>query len=82
MDEYIKKEDVENIMLSSWGESALWKLRYLPSEDVEPVRHGRWVADLTSPYGKSYICSECGVGQRFRSAYCHNCGARMVGDEK
>ena len=37
MNEYIKKEDVENIMLSSWGESALWKIRYLPAADVVEV---------------------------------------------
>ena len=37
MSEYIKKEDVENIMLCSWGESALWKIRYLPAADVVKV---------------------------------------------
>lgn len=35
--EYIKKEDAENIMLGSCDESALWKLRYLPSADVVEV---------------------------------------------
>ena len=37
VNEYIKKEDAENIMLGSWGESALWKLRHLPSADVVEV---------------------------------------------
>ena len=45
--------------------------------DVEPVRHGRWIADLTNPYGMRYICSECGVGRQFKSDFCPNCGAKM-----
>ena len=53
----------------------------LPSADVEPVRHGRWIADLTNPYGMRYICSECDVKRRFRSNYCPNCGAKMDKEE-
>lgn len=37
MSDYIKREDVENIMLGSCDESALWKLRQLPSADVVEV---------------------------------------------
>lgn len=37
MSEYIKKEDAENIMLGSCDESALWKVRHLPSADVIEV---------------------------------------------
>ena len=54
----------------------------VPSADVEPVRHGHWVADLTNPYRKHYVCSECGVGQLFISNYCPNCGAKMYGEEQ
>lgn len=85
--EYIKKEDVENIMLSSWGESALWKLRYLPPADVVEVRHGKWTIRATSYRDKfNYGCSVChkrylrGTGENFK--YCPNCGAKMDGESE
>ena len=49
----------------------------VPSEDVVPVRHGRWRDDDT--------CSECGEEPLTEYAvdimqYCPNCGARMDGE--
>lgn len=74
MSDYIKREDAENIMLGSCDESALWKLRYLPSADVVEVRHGYWKGGNNSLAPK---CSVCGNwGQRCWN-YCPNCGARM-----
>lgn len=79
MSDYIKREDAENIMLGSCDESALWKLRYLPSADVVEVRHGHWKCD------DGFTCSECGyhmvVGDGAYN-YCPNCGARMDGEEE
>lgn len=47
-----------------------------PTIDAEPVKHGRWKADVT--------CSKCGfIRQKTRSGnpmvgrYCPNCGAKM-----
>ena len=51
---------------------------YMPT--VDPVRHGRWIAD--DGVGK-WHCSKC--QKRWicllTPPYCPNCGARMDGDE-
>lgn len=52
-------------------------IKDMPTADVEPVRHGRWVADLTNPYGIRYVCSVCGVVKQWKSNYCPNCGTKM-----
>lgn len=55
----------------------------LPSEDVQPVRHGRWIHDgFDTPHGVDWMhCSECGKRDKYCPAamtnYCPNCGARM-----
>ena len=58
----------------------------IPSADVAPVRHGRWI-DLGDNYWERgctstrYKCSECGrrAGQKQAKLYhyCPNCGAKM-----
>lgn len=52
----------------------------VPSADVAPVRHGRWVViDAEEP--RRYGCSECKRLSWHMENYCPNCGARMDGDE-
>lgn len=62
----------------------------LPSEDVEPVRHGHWI--LTQKISENafrYNCSECNrwvqdgaeKNPSDRYLYCH-CGAKMDGKKK
>ena len=69
------------------------RLEALPTVDVVPVRHGRWithhekVALLNGEAFGGVYCSECGykthnklhviLGCPFK--YCPNCGARMDG---
>ena len=65
-------------------------LSEVPSADVEPVRHGRWIRitkDEVDP--QEYRCNVCGRLLRYygepallsiRYPYCH-CGARMDGEE-
>ena len=51
----------------------------IPSADVAPVRHGRWIDSLARI--TSY-CSACGHSHRclIRTPnYCPNCGAKMDG---
>ena len=62
-----------------------------PSVDAEPVRHGRWeTKEYTTEDSfddwivihHEEVCSECGKGQRERSNFCPNCGAKMDGGKK
>ena len=53
----------------------------LPSADVAPVRHGRWVViDAEEP--RRYGCSECKRLSWNLENYCANCGARMDEENK
>lgn len=54
----------------------------IPSADVAPVRHGRWVHENISEGYAWVICSECEavihkilINKRLN--YCPNCGAKM-----
>lgn len=64
---YLLPEDIESI----------------PTADVEPVRHGRWIA--TNDENKKR-CSECDIIHLIaqypygKANYCPNCGAKMDGD--
>ena len=59
-----------------------------PSEDITPVRHGRWIdayPDIEpNPMFMYGICSECGFEQGISKYlnYCPNCGAKMAGERK
>ena len=51
----------------------------MPSADVAPVMHGRWVViDAEEP--RRYGCSECKRLSWNMENYCGNCGARMDGE--
>lgn len=51
----------------------------IPSADVQPMKHGRWIWDSNAPYREhgAYKCSNCGCHSDFEENYCYNCGARM-----
>ena len=49
----------------------------VPTADVQPVRHGRWLYDEGD-----FDCSECdGIVERRVYNYCPWCGAKMDGDK-
>lgn len=61
----------------------------IPSADVQPVKHGRWVSEkvrkpnwkgVEHDYFQPNSCSVCHTGFAVRSNYCPNCGARMMMD--
>ncbi len=78
MSDYIKREDVINIINYWWGDSiGQWlvkKIRNVPSADVAPVKHGRWDSDMSGAW-----CSVCGEYSEGEWNYCPNCGAKMDG---
>ena len=91
MAEYIKKEEIEqkiqdglnNLVLGHDAIEVLGMIYEMPTADVAPVRHGRWVLDE-----KRYVvyCSECSEpvsyypnirDVREENHYCPNCGGKM-----
>lgn len=53
----------------------------VPSADVAPVRHGRWVFKRGCYKTDEHSCSLCGqlltTPRKVRANYCPNCGAKM-----
>ena len=83
MADYIKREDAieafDPRQRRDWYTPWIVEtLKDLPSADVAPVRHGRWIK--ISPAG-IYECSECGKNVMTSDieayVWCHGCGARM-----
>lgn len=88
MTDYIKREDAYRRLTEYYHhtrdtqhESLRIALIGIPSADVAPVRHGRWID--TDRYGFPVVeCSECGAQTgTLNFPYCFNCGARMDGDD-
>lgn len=92
MSDYIKREDATEVYSKLyWMHEGLLNFQEelgkvydeilsIPSADVAPVRHGRWVViDAEEP--RRYGCSECKRLSWHMENYCGKCGARMDGDE-
>lgn len=95
------KAIISDHIIDKWNEKAApasWAHAYLdfiddienvPTADVAPVRHGRWIVEKGS--GEYAVCSECkgksgtqwdGVEPiPLMTRYCPHCGARMDGGE-
>lgn len=69
----------------NWQE-ILDEIEAIPSADVAPVRHGRWLGwgkSGTPTYENYGTCSVCGEDAEIYTEhrnYCPNCGAKMDGD--
>jgi len=89
MSDYIKREDAikafEPSQRRDWYTPWIVEtLEDLPSADVAPVRHGRWIELAMKG---EFKCSVCGRGSKSENTfqliptvywnYCPNCGARM-----
>ena len=61
-------------------ESVLEYVENLPSANVAPVVHGRWI-EKKSAVGRYFECSNCGAHENKHTAikgyYCWRCGAKM-----
>lgn len=83
-DELFTKAKQEDLYLSA-ARRALYRLiKEAPTVEVEPVKHGRWIATEKGVKVTAYKCSDCGrvvwddtgydVSKDY--PYCH-CGAKM-----
>ena len=54
-------------------------IRKIPSEDVAPVRHGRWLPQVVLGQ-KAWDCSECKTLGSPHWKWCPVCGAKMDGE--
>lgn len=54
----------------------------VPSADVAPVRHGKWIPFHAEFAGDIQYCSVCEIGFSARTDYCPHCGAVMDGWRK
>lgn len=98
MVEYIKREAAVAVCDEQYkeclrkgdfrGDTVAWDIcadiKAIPTADVAPVVHGRWIHDgrrIQSGIDWCH-CSECGKSDNFcaRTNYCPNCGARMDGE--
>ena len=87
MDEYINREvAIQAVEKTLWQyQQSVIELRKVPSADVAPVRHGRWIEPPRLYYGaKQYECSLCysdtfwkkhSITEKY--PHCPNCGALM-----
>lgn len=56
-------------------EDAIAILNATPAEDVQMVKHGRWISRIST--GDSMKCSICGNSSIQPDRSCGHCGARM-----
>ena len=88
MDEYIKKEDIEqkiqdglnNLVLGHDAIEVLGMIYEMPAADVAPARNGRWGVEVGMNFFKERNCPVC--KKRIESNFwnfCPNCGADMRG---
>lgn len=67
-------------------ETDLELIKSLPAEDVQPVKHGRWIdGDCRCVTAVCSNCNRLRLGNGAKSAmrlalYCEKCGARMDGE--
>lgn len=64
------------------AEDAIEEVKYAPTVEAEPVRHGKWIP-IIDEYETRYMltgykCLLCGRCEEKEEPYCH-CGAKMDG---
>lgn len=76
-DGYITKtEAIKTVMFGANRPLIIAEIKAIPSADVQPVVHGKWVFDGYN-YRDPYVCNICGACADYESNFCPNCGAGM-----
>ena len=93
-DDCIKREDAINTIRNTFtgmtADTLELRINDIPSADVAPVRHGKWMK--TGAYPHRVYCSVCSrtyaqahwevwKDGSLARAYCPNCGAKMDGGD-
>lgn len=84
MDEYIKKEDIEqkiqdglnNLLLGHDAIEVMGMIYEMPAADVAQVMHGRWLC-VDTDTEQFFLCNRCKKKEYWESDYCPSCGCRM-----
>lgn len=79
---------LEKMQRTSRYFSVVYDVDAMPTLDVAPVVHGRWVL-LDECYNEGVYCSACQkkvyktcyANQKIKSKFCPNCGAKMDGGD-
>ena len=85
MDEYIERKAAHDAVVDAiWhGKRSMYSvansINSVPSADVVPVRHGRWIMH-DDEFGLTCECSVCHIETMGDGNYCPNCGAKMDGE--
>ena len=61
-------------------ERQVFRLVEVP-DDVQPVKHGRWIQLTQNVEPTALKCSLCGEISCCRGMYCPDCGAKMDGED-
>ena len=79
MAEYIEREAAIESLPVAW-DSAINALRNMPSADVAPVVHGRWLF-VDTDTEQFFLCNRCKKKEFLERNFCPNCGCRMDGGD-
>ena len=81
--EYIEREVAKKILANDYAYAAAKLLDTVPTEDVQEVRHGKWLYEDSDIGWTDYKCSDCGniisTVDQDEDLYscCPYCGAKM-----
>ena len=87
--DYIRRDDAVDAVRETFKRipttaiRAMDSIKALPSADVAPVVHGRWIK-YTGMGKVQWMCSECSAEEKNPKVanYCYHCGAKMDGERK
>ena len=76
-------ENMIQMPVASTLQSVVNEIHEFQSEDVQPVKHGRWVFNKPPDdwIMSLYTCDQCGHLEEGKPNYCPNCGAKMYGED-